>query len=213
MIKRLLIMLNTLLLITGIPCTPASAQDANDVAEKDAATTIPDMLAEVEYVTKAKPKKKALVYYFLRSSSKCGYCVAMCGANNAAYKEMKGKGAELILLNCDTSTETAKSWAEKASMKYPVVSPDTKGKINVPSGGSGGLPNLVVVTADGSVVESVSGMTKCKELYSKWKDFVKEAKKAEREKRKEAEKAKATKKKNKKSKDTSGDDADNALEL
>ncbi len=212
MIKKLLMMLGALALVAGLTHTPVLAQEAEDAPQEEKVVTIPDMLAKVEYVTKVKPKKKVLVYYFLRSSSTCGPCVALSGANNAAYKEMKGKGAELILLNCDATTEAAEQWAEKSDLKYPIVTPDTKGEVKVPSGGSGGIPNLVVVSADGTVLESTSGMTKCKELYGRWKDFVKEAKKAEREKRKEAEKAKKAKKK-KKSKAADSEEADNSEEL
>lgn len=201
-------MLGTLTVVAGLSYTPAMAQDTEDEAATEKVVTISDMLEEVEYVTKVKPKKKALVYYFLRSSSTCGFCVAMCGANNAAYKEMKGKGAELILLNCDVSTEAAKKWAEKADMKYPVITPDTKNKVQVPSGG-GGIPNLVVVSADGTLIDKCTGMNACKEMYGQWKNFVKEAKKAEREKRKEAEKAKKAKKL-KKSKSADEEKADGA---
>lgn len=194
-------------MVAGLVYTPVMAQDTEEEEQEEKVVTIPDMLKEVKYVTKVKPKKKAVVYYFVRSHSKCGPCVALSGANNAAYKEMKGKGAELIMLNCDADTDAAKAWAEKAGMIFPVVTPETKDEVKVPSGGSGGTPNMVVVTADGTMLENTSGMNGCKELLGKWKEMVKEGKKAEREKRKEtADKKKAAKKKAKKKKGKSADD-------
>lgn len=209
MMKKLLMMLGILPAIAGLVFAPVMAQDTETETEEqeEKVVTIPDMLKEVKYVTKVKPKKKVVVYYFLRSHSKCGPCVALTGANNAAYKEMKGKGAELIMLNCDPDTESAKAWAEKAEMIFPVITPETKGAVTVPSGGSGGTPNMVVVTADGKVLKDTSGTSKCKALLEEWKDFVKEGKKLEREKRKEAEgKKKAAKKKAKKKKSKEADD-------
>ena len=201
-------MLGILTMVAGLVYTPVMAQDTDEEEQEEKVVTIPDMLKEVEYVTKVKPKKKAVIYYFLRSHSKCGPCVALTGANNEAYKEMKGKGAELIMLNGDANTDAAKAWADKAGMIFPVITPETKDKVKVPSGGSGGTPNMVVVTADGTVLTHTSGMVKCKSLLSEWKNLVKDGKKAEREKRKEAEaKKKAAKKKAKKKKSKPVDDA------
>ncbi len=217
MMKKLLMMLGALAMVAGLVYAPAMAQDEAEATEEKA-VTIPDMLKEVEYVSKVKPKKKVSVYFFLRSHSKCGFCVVITGSNNAAYKEMKGKGAELIMLNCDPNTEAAKAWVEKADMKFPVITPETAGKVQVPAGGSGGTPNIVAVTSDGTVLESVSGKSKCEEILTRWKELVKEAKKAEREKRKEAESKKGKKKKSKKSKksvdsDTAANDNGEAADL
>lgn len=219
MMKKLLMMLGALTLLAGLAYTPALAQDADADADvqEEKAETLADKLQEVEYVTKVKPKKKVYVYYFLRSRSTCGFCVHLTSTNNATYKEMKGKGAELIMLNCDPDTATAEAWADKADMKFPVVTPETAGKISVPSGG-GGLPNVVAVTADGTLLESASGLSGCKELYGNWKKLVREAKKADIKKRREEEKAKAAKKKAKKKKSKAADeeapaDEDAELEL
>lgn len=206
-----MMMLGVLTMVAGLVYTPVMAQDTEEEEEQEEkVVTIPDMLKEVKYVTKVKPKKKAVIYYFLRSHSKCGPCVALTGANNEAYKEMKGKGAELIMLNGDADTEAAKAWAEKAGMIFPVITPETKGNVNVPSGGSGGTPNMVVVTADGTVLKDTSGMNKCKTLLSEWKDLVKEGKKVDREKRKEAEGKKKSKKKKSKKKKSKPADAEAA---
>lgn len=207
MIKKLMMILGTLTLVAGLVYTPVMAQDTEEETPEEKVVTIPEMLSEVEYVTKVKPKKKAAVYYFLRSHSNCGYCVLISGFNNAAYKEMKGKGAELIMLNCDPNTEKAKAWADKSELNFPIVTPETKNKVKVSAEGFGGYPHVIVVTADGTVLKYGSGATGVKELISDWKKMVKEGKKLEREKRKEAEaKKKAAKKKAKKKKAKPADD-------
>lgn len=179
---------------------------AQDVAEEATEETtaqvetvsIPDLVKEAEYVTKVKPKKKASVYFFLRSHSRCGFCRKIAPQMNDLYKEMKNKGAELIMLNGDPDAEKAAAWAKEMDITIPMVTPETCGPIAavVPAGGSGGSPNITAVMADGTRLDGVSGASKCPELVGSWKDMVKEAKKAEAQ----AKKAKKSKKKKKKSK-------------
>ncbi len=210
MIKKLMLILGTLSLVAGLVYTPVMAQDTEEEAPEEKVVTIPDMLSEVEYVTKVKPKKKAAVYYFLRSHSNCGYCVIISGFNNAAYKEMKGKGAELIMLNCDKDTAKAKAWADKSELNFPIITPETKNKVNVSAEGFGGYPHVVAVTADGTLLKHGGGANEVKELLSDWKNLVKEARKLEREKRKEAENKKKSKKKKSKKKKKQAEDGEDS---
>lgn len=214
--KRILFI--TSLMFGALICAPCSvlAQDeapeieATDkgAAEEEKTVTIPDMLAKVEYLTKAKPKKKAVVYFILRSHSKCGPCRAAAPQLVPIYKEMKGKGAELIMLSGDSDIDTAKKWADEAGMNYPIVTNETISEVSVPAGGSGGTPNVVAVMADGTVIEGVSGYKKVPVLVGEWKELVKQAKKDMKAKAK----AKKTKKAKKKvapieTDDTAGSDA------
>ena len=209
--KKLLTLFGTLLLLGGL-VAPLQAQEEVEDAAAEAETgqaeeeaepeiiSIPDLLKEVKYVTKEKPKKKAHVYYFLRSHSKCGPCQAVIAPLNNLYAEMKNKGAVIIMLNSDADTETAKKWAEDKQIAFPMITPDTAGIIGakVPAGGSGGTPNIMAVMADGEQIEGTSGYTKCPTLVGTWKDMVKDAKKAEARKKAEAAKAKKKKKGKKK---------------
>ncbi len=174
------------------------AQDevaAETETTEEKAVTVPGMLAKVEYVTKAKPKKKVSVYFILRSHSKCGFCRKIVPDMNEHYKAMKGKGAELIMLSGDSELKVAKKWAKEAEMTYPIVTNATAGKVQVPSGGSGGTPNIVAVTTDGTVIKGVSGASACTELVASWKELVKEAKAEQKNKKAAAKKAKNAKKK------------------
>lgn len=185
---------------------------AQDVAEEATEQTteqvetvsIPDLVKEAEYVTKVKPKKKASVYFFLRSHSRCGFCRKIAPQMNDLYKEMKNKGAELIMLNGDPDAEKAAAWAKEMDVTIPMVTPESCGPIAavVPAGGSGGSPNITAVLADGTRLEGVSGASKCPELVGTWKELVKEARKAEAQ----ARKAKKSKKKKKKSKKAASDE-------
>lgn len=207
--KKLLTLFGAWFLLGGL-VAPLHAQEEENVAAETEASeeqvevvSIPDMLKDVKYVTKEKPKKKASVYFFLRSHSKCGPCQAVIAPMNNLYAEMKNKGAVIIMLNGDADTETAKKWADEKNIAFPMITPDTAGVIGakVPAGGSGGTPNIMAVMADGEQIEGISGYSKCPELVGNWKEMVKEAKKAEAKKKAEARKAaKKTKKAKKKAK-------------
>ena len=201
--KRLLIMMGSLFLLGGL-MAPLHAQDeiedaaaeTEEAAAEPEVVSIPDLLKEVQYVTKEKPKKKASVYFFLRSHSKCGPCQAVIPSMNEAYAEMKNKGAIIIMLNGDADTATAKQWADDKSIAFPMITPETASVIasKVPSGGSGGTPNIMAVMADGEQIEGTSGYKKCPDLVNNWKTMVKDARKAESKKKAEAKKAKKKKK-------------------
>ena len=189
---------------------PVYAQDEFDSADEteqaeEEVISIPDLLKEVKYVTKEKPKKKANVYFFLRSHSACGPCQAVIPGMNKLYKEMKNKGAIIIMLNGDPDTAKAKEWADTKSIEFPMITPETASVIasKVPGGGSGGTPNVMAVMADGTQIEGTSGYTKCPQLVGTWKDMVKDARKAENQKKFKAKKSKKkSKKKSRKAADS-----------
>ena len=192
---------------TLLPAQDVAEEATEEVTEQVETVSIPDMVKEAKYVTKVKPKKKAYVYYFLRSHSRCGFCRKIVPQMNELYKEMKNKGAEVIMLNGDPDTEKAAAWAKEMDITIPMVTPESCGPIAavVPGGGSGGSPNVTAVMADGTRLDGVSGASKCPELVGSWKDMVKEAKKAEAEKKAEAKKAKKAKAKKKKKKSVKDD--------
>lgn len=201
--KAFMIMFGSLFCMGTLLHAQEVAEEATEETTAQVETvSIPDLVKEAEYVTKVKPKKKASVYFILRSHSRCGFCRKIVPQMNELYKEMKNKGAELIMLNGDPDTEKAAAWAKEMDITIPMVTPETCGPIAavVPAGGSGGSPNITAVLVDGTRLEGVSGASKCPELVGTWKDLVKEARKAEAEMKKaEAKKTKKSKKKKKKS--------------
>lgn len=203
--KALMIMFGSLFCLGTLVHAQDVAEEATEQTTEQVETvSIPDLVKEAEYVTKVKPKKKAVVYFILRSHSRCGFCRKIVPQMNELYKEMKNKGAELIMLNGDPDAEKAAAWAKEMDITIPMVTPESCGPIAavVPAGGSGGSPNITAVMADGTRLEGVSGASKCPELVGSWKDMVKEAKKAEAQ----ARKAKKSKKKKKKSKKAASDE-------
>lgn len=207
MLKKLFLLLCAGMLLSCLNL-PVAAQDEDTDTEAETeqveTISIPELVSKAEFVTKVKPGKKAVVYYFLRSHARCGFCRHIVPQMNELYKEMKGKGAELIMLNGDPNTETAKKWAAESDIQIPMITPESGGSIAsvVPGGGTGGSPNVMAVMADGTQIEGTSGASKCPALVGTWKDMVKEARKAERTKaaaqKKAKAKAKAKKKKKKK---------------
>ena len=203
--KTLMIMFGSLFCLgTLVPAQDVAEEATEQTTEQVETVSIPDLVKEAEYVTKVKPKKKASVYFFLRSHSRCGFCRKIAPQMNDLYKEMKNKGAELIMLNGDPDAEKAAAWAKEMDITIPMVTPESCGPIAavVPAGGSGGSPNITAVLADGTRLEGVSGASKCPELVGTWKELVKEARKAEAQTRK----AKTSKKKKKKSKKAASDE-------
>ena len=203
--KTLMIMFGSLFCLGTLVHAQDVAEEATEQTTEQVETvSIPDLVKEAEYVTKVKPKKKASVYFFLRSHSRCGFCRKIAPQMNDLYKEMKNKGAELIMLNGDPDAEKAAAWAKEMDVTIPMVTPESCGPIAavVPAGGSGGSPNITAVLADGTRLEGVSGASKCPELVGTWKELVKEARKAEAQ----ARKAKKSKKKKKKSKKAASDE-------
>lgn len=180
-----------------------SEDDGDDSADaEESEPTISHMLKTVKYATKVRPKKKASVYFFIRSHSGCGPCKALVPKCVDLYKEMKGKGAEMIMLNSDKDEAAAAEWAESAKMTYPVITPETAGNVDVPSGGSG-TPNVVAVTDSGEMLETAIGASDCAELMGRWKELVKDIKKKEqKEKKKNSDQKKKKSKKGKKSADS-----------
>ena len=219
--KRILFI--TTLMFGTLICAPCSVYAQDEAPEIEAAeeeavaveqpVTIPDMLAKVKYLTKVKPKKKAAVYFILRSHSKCGPCRAAVPQLVPIYKEMRGKGAELIMLSGDGDVEAAEKWAEEAGMNYPIVTNETIGAVNIPAGGTGGTPNVMAVMSDGTIIEGTSGYKKVPVLVGNWKEFVKQAKKDMKAKAKAKEKVKKAKKAKKKAAPVEAEDADSNLAL
>ena len=219
--KRILFI--TTLMFGTLICVPCSVYAQDEAPEIEAAEeeavaveqpiTIPDMLAKVKYLTKVKPKKKAAVYFILRSHSKCGPCRAAAPQLAPIYKEMRGKGAELIMLSGDGDVEAAEKWAEEAGMNYPIVTNETIGAVNIPAGGTGGTPNVMAVMSDGTIIEGTSGYKKVPVLVGNWKEFVKQAKKDMKAKAKAKEKVKKAKKAKKKAAPVEAEDADSNLAL
>lgn len=168
------------------PCVYAAKDKTEEVSAADL-PAVPASLVDRQYVTKTKPKTDAKVYFIYQSRYMCPICVAEAPAIVAAYKKMKGKGAELIMLNVDADVETAAQWAKKAKMRFPIVAPGHSAGIPFPHTGANKLPCMVALDAHGNKLGEASGASVSEFLAGNWKQYVKDVKKAEKEALKEAE--------------------------
>lgn len=150
---------------------------------------IPAALDKVGYVTEARPKLDAKVYFLFKSHSKCGYCVSHTPSLVKLHKAMRGKGAELVMLNADRNIADAEKWAESSKMTYALVKPADSAKVpfefdvlkmRTP------MPLMLAVTAHGEVL-GMSGGPEADSIVKDWRKHVAQARKLERE-RKAAEK-------------------------
>ena len=92
---------------------------------------------------------RAKVYFLFSASSRDDVCLVHGAELAKIYREMKGKGAELILLSKDTPAEVQR-WAKKHGLRCPIL-PDAKrsAKLPFPYTGEHIPPYLVALDAHG----------------------------------------------------------------
>lgn len=122
--------------------------------------SVPSAIREKKLVSSAKLDTKAKVYFIYQSRSTCGICVAEIPAILKSYEEMKGRGAEIVMLNIDKDLATAEAWVKKANITFPVVAPKDHQNIPFPySWGEGTnlLPIMVALDAHGNKLGQANG--------------------------------------------------------
>ena len=150
---------------------------------------VPASLVNKEFVNGAKLNTKAKVYFIYQSRSACGICVMECPAIVDAYKGMKGKDAELVMLNIDQNKEIAAKWAKDSKMKFPVVAPHDANGVPFPYTGGGTLPCMVALDAEGNKLGEAGGKDVAA-FVGDWKKIVRDYKKEEKKAAREAAKEK-----------------------
>lgn len=173
---------------TLAPCSYAAKDDTEEVAAEDL-PRVPASLVDRKYITKTKPNLEAKVYFIYQSRYMCPNCVAEAPDLVAVYKKMRGKGAEMVMLNVDADDETAEKWAKKAKMRFPIVSPTDRMGIPFPHQGDGTLPCMVALDADGNKLGQANGTQVADFVANNWKQYVKDIKKAEKAAKKAAKKS------------------------
>lgn len=173
---------------TIAPCAYAEKDKSEEVAAEDL-PRVPAALADRKYVTKAKPDLDAKVYFIYQSRYMCPNCVAEAPELVAVYRKLKGKGAEMVMLNVDADDETAAKWAKKAKMRFPIVSPTDRMGVPFPHEGQGSLPCMVAVDAEGNKLGQADGLEVSSFVSKNWKKYVKDIKKAEKAAAKAAKEA------------------------
>lgn len=134
-----------------------------------------------EVFTKAQPKKSAKYYIFIFSASWCGYCPPVMKAAVEAYPEMKRRGVEVILMDCDDTVEKSEEYVKKYNAPFPAVcvkEAQAFRELLEGSGFTGAVPFVVYVDDKCNIIFSGHGL-KVKD----WKSICFEQKKAAGEKK------------------------------
>lgn len=165
---------STVMALAALSLSPLSAQES-DAADAPAATeelpSVPKALSAKEFMSGDPVDKEALVYLIYQSRSACGICVAEAPAIVAQYAGMKGRGAQLVMINVDATAEAAKKWIDDMGMEFPVTKPNDMGGIPFPYAGKGPLPCMVALSADGRKLDEASGPA-VSDLVERWGELV-----------------------------------------
>lgn len=167
------------------PKEPKKTKKAADDEEEENLPAVPAALKGKDFVLPAKLNTKAKVYFIYQSRSTCSICVAEAPAVADAYKRMKGKKAELVMLNIDADKKVAAKWAKDAKMKFPIVAPGEHAGVPFPYEITGEaqmlLPQMVAVDAEGNKLGQANG-SNVAAFVRDWKKVVKEYEKGEKKK-------------------------------
>lgn len=152
--------------------------DENNETENGSETTVDETLplkgrlTQVKYLTKKTPAKNARIYFFLRASSFNAESRDFMPTCISLYKKIKGRGAELIMLNEDKSVTDARNWAKESNIKFPIVSPDSVESLDIPAAGQ--LPSIIVLSVSGEELTRGDSAHSCEDILSKWDFYLKQ---------------------------------------
>lgn len=125
--------------------------------EKEAVIgTVGAALQNINYISDAKPSPTATHYFFLASASWCGPCKAVMPKIVEQYPKMKEAGVEIILV-ANEPNENAKKYLESYKAEFAGASPAELRNIPGYTPNNAGIPNMVLVDAEGNTITSGHG--------------------------------------------------------
>lgn len=152
-------------LVAALAFTPMSYAEAE--AESSGSTpAVQEAMKGVKSFNR-KINKKAKYYIYLQSASWCGPCNQEMPELAKMYPKMKKAGIELILVSADRDEKTAKAFLKKYKAGFPGVMPDAA-KDFPGFQRANGIPNAIIVTADGEVLQTGHGS-----IIKQWKEICK----------------------------------------
>lgn len=147
----------------------------DEAAEEEEDAELSPVVAAIRSKQLVKPVKvdpKAKLFFVYLSRSTCGNCVIVLNRILPTYDIMKKNGVEFVMLNCDRDREAAEQWVNKANIPFPVVAPGEHGGIPFPfKGGSGILPFVVAVDAQGNAIEQANSVDSSR-LIQRWRELM-----------------------------------------
>lgn len=135
-----------------------SNSNASTNKEEQAASKTPvaDALLKLKKVC-GKFNRQADYYIYLFSASWCGPCRAEMPKIVEAYKKMRRKGVEVVLMSADKTPEDAENYVEQYKAKFYTVMGKEARKAKIPGidkRNSGGVPHCVIVDRYGQFITS-----------------------------------------------------------
>ena len=101
------------------------------------------------------PDTRQWVFYY--GASWCGPCRAFMPELRAAHQKWaeQGNAIQLVFVSGDGSCEAMQSYVQQMRMPWPVISCRKRAALTAIRGlGDGSLPGMIVVDADGEVIDS-----------------------------------------------------------
>lgn len=185
LLTHLALALGLCTLLSSLPMTHAQEDATPSVNKKDNATppgdelpAVPAAILPKKLLNTAKLNTKAKVYFVYMSRHACAICVNELPGILDAYKRMKGKKAEIVMLNCGNIEEDTK-WVKNAKITFPVVAPGESEGIPFPYDGDSLLPFMVAMDPSGNKLGQANG-PQVAAFVKGWKKIVKDYEKEER---------------------------------
>ena len=118
---------------------------------------VPAELKKAALISSTKANTGAKIYYLFSASRSDSACVEYGAAIAKLYNEMRGKGAELILLSKDSPADALK-WAKSVGLKCPILPANKRSaKLPFPYTGLHIPPYLVALDAQGLKLAESNG--------------------------------------------------------
>lgn len=147
--------------------------------ESEPLPAVPAAIAKGDLL-QGKVNPKAKVYFLFSASSKNEVCREYGVGIAKAYREMKGKGAELILLTKE-SPATVLAWTKKIGLRCPVLPESRRSpKLSFPYAGDHTPPLLLAVDPEGRKLGEDNHL-RVLVLLSSWRELVEEVENAEKQ--------------------------------
>lgn len=152
-----------LLLVAGLACTGLSfARGQQESSVEKPLPAVPSALSALKMMN-VPPRMDAKYYIYVRSAGWCSWCKIVTPDLVSGYSKMREKGVELVMIYGAKSEEVALEHIKKMNIGFPVVwNGSGQGEQIAALPGikqmPGALPACLIVTADGEVLCSSTGV-------------------------------------------------------
>ena len=166
----------SLLLTASLTCaqgttqtTPASTTGAAPAATQSS-VSVPSALMRLKFL-QGKPDMDAKYYIYVQSASWCGPCRKFMPIIVDAYKELKSRGVEIILVGRDSEEKATIAYANSHNVPFAVLQGAKELEEALPGFTMArGIPHIQVVERGGALMLDAHPQNFF--IHSKWKDLL-----------------------------------------